>query len=101
MKKKVKDFLFFLNIKFFISAIQITLISSNNNHLIKCKNDILELSRSLSYTIRLSDKTDMIDWSQDTIYQYYNYCLEKYVIPTLDFDTCTLELVGPKDQVIH
>jgi hypothetical protein len=43
----------------------------------------------------------MIDWSQDTINRYYNYCLEKHVIPTLNFDTCTLELVGPKDEVIH
>jgi hypothetical protein len=43
----------------------------------------------------------MIDWSQNTINQYYNYCLKQHVIPTLDFDTYTLELVGPKDAVIH
>jgi hypothetical protein len=75
------------------------LISSNHHHLIKCKNDILELSRSSSYTKQLTDKHDMIDWSQNTINQYYDYCLKQHVIPTLDFDTLTLELVGPKDAV--
>jgi len=43
----------------------------------------------------------MMDWPQKTINQYYTYCLEQHVRPKLDFDTCTLELVGPKDQVIY
>ena len=77
------------------------MISSNDNHLLKCKQAILELSRLSSFTKRLTDKDDMIDWSQNTINQYYNYCLKQHVIPTLDFDTHTLELVGPKDAVNH
>jgi len=43
----------------------------------------------------------MIDWSQNTIQEYYTHCLKHDVIPTLNFDTCTVELVGPKDAVIH
>jgi hypothetical protein len=43
----------------------------------------------------------MIDWSQKTINQYYQYCLKQHVIPTLNFETLTLELVGPKDAVIR
>ncbi len=75
------------------------MISSNNHHLIKCRQDILELSRSSSYTQRLTDKHDMIDWSQSTINQYYIDCLKEHVIPTLDFETLTIELVGPKEAV--
>lgn len=96
LKKKQKK----SNFSLFLIVIKITLISSNNNHLIKCKNDILELSYSLSYRTQLTNKHDMIDWSQNTINQYYNYCLKQYVIPKLDFDTLTLELIGPKDAVI-
>jgi hypothetical protein len=102
MMKKVTSFLLFLKKSSYSSiVIQITLISSNGNHLLKCKQDILELSRLSSSTKRLTNKSDMIDWSQNTINQYYNYCLKQHVIPTLDFDTYTLELVGPKDAVIH
>lgn len=85
----------------FILVIKITLISANSNHLLKCKNDIIELARSSSFKKRLTDKDDMIDWSQTTINQYYVYCLKRHVIPTLDLNTRTLELVGPKDAVIH
>ena len=81
-------------------VIKITLVSSNNNHLIKCKQEILELSRSSSFSTRLTGKHDMIDWSQNTIDHYYNYCLKQHVIPTFDFDRLTIELVGPKDAVI-
>ncbi|CAF3645504.1 unnamed protein product [Rotaria sordida] len=79
--------------------IEITLISSNTNYLTKCKNDILELSHLYLFKTRLTDKHDMIDWSQNTINQYYDYCLKQHVIPTLDFDTLSLELIGPKDAV--
>jgi hypothetical protein len=41
----------------------------------------------------------MIDWSQSTINQYYIDCLKEHVIPTLDFETLTIELVGPKEAV--
>jgi hypothetical protein len=105
----VKSKLFFISFFFlkktpsfhFSSAIQITLISANKDHLDKCKHDILELSRSSSYTTCLTDKHDMIDWSQTTIHQYYTYCLKQHVIPKFDFDKRTLELVGPKDAVIY
>lgn len=80
-------------------VVEITLVSANNNHLDKCKNDILELSRSCMFETLLTDKQDMIDWSQNTINSYYNYCLKRDVIPTLDFDTHTVQLVGLKDAV--
>ncbi|CAF3089011.1 unnamed protein product [Rotaria sp. Silwood2] len=81
--------------------IEITLISSNNNYLTECKRDILELSHLYLFKTRLTDKHDMIDWSQNTINQYYDYCLKQHVIPTLDFHTLTLELIGPKDSVLE
>lgn len=82
------------------SAVQITLISANKDHLVNCKEDILELSRTACITRSLTDKQDMIDWPQSTIHEYYIYCLKQNVIPTLDFDKCTVELVGLKDAVI-
>ena len=90
--KNSQIFLYFL-------VIQITLISANKSHIIKCKNDILELSRSLLHQIQLTNKNDMIDWSQKTTNQYYIFCLKHHVIPALDFENCTVELSGPKDAV--
>jgi hypothetical protein len=68
--------------------------------LIKCKQDILELARSSSTKSHLADKQDMLDWSQNTINTYYEYCLKQRVIPTLDLSNVTLDLVGPKDAVM-
>ncbi|CAF4714682.1 unnamed protein product, partial [Rotaria sp. Silwood1] len=82
-------------------SIEITLFSSNINNLTKCKNDIIELSHFYLFNIQLNNKHDMMDWSQNTINQYYDYCLKQYVIPKLDFDTHTLELIGPKDAVLE
>ncbi len=78
---------------------EITLISSNASYLIKCRHEIFELARSFSVTQRLTDKHDMIDWSQQTINKYYDYCLKHSVVPTFDFDTLSIELVGPKEAV--
>lgn len=76
------------------------MISANANHLIKCQHDILELSRRFLLTRRLNKTNDMIDWSQDTIDEYYKYCLNIHVKPTLDFETLRVELIGPRDPVI-
>lgn len=75
-------------------------MSSNNNHLIKCKNDIIELAQSSLFKKELKDKNYMIDWSQKTITDYYKFCLQHHVIPKLDPNTYTLELIGPRDAVI-
>lgn len=88
------------SIEIFSSAVQITLISANKDHLVKCKQDIMDLSRSASHSSRLTDKQDMIHWPQSTIQNYYTYCLKQHVIPTLNFENCTIELVGPKEAVI-
>jgi hypothetical protein len=101
MKKVNYSLFLFLPSFRFALVIQITLISASKNHLIKCRDDILELARSSTYTKCLTDKHDMIDWSQKTIHQYYIYCLKQHVIPKFDFDKRTLELVGPKDAVIY
>ncbi|CAF4640671.1 unnamed protein product, partial [Rotaria sp. Silwood2] len=79
--------------------IKITLISTNDNHLMKCKQEIIDLARLFSTKSQLVNKHDMLDWSQDTINKYYEYCIKHSVIPTLDFDTVTLELIGTKDSV--
>ncbi|CAF1511634.1 unnamed protein product [Adineta steineri] len=79
--------------------IAITLISSNDHYLQKCKQEILDLAHSASHTTTLTNKDDMVDWSQNTINQYYEYCLKQHVKPTFDFNTLTIELNGPKDAV--
>ncbi|CAF3561359.1 unnamed protein product [Rotaria sp. Silwood1] len=79
--------------------IKITLISSNDNHLMQCKQEIIDLARSLSIKSQLTNKNDMLDWSQNTINKYYEYCIKQNVMPTLDFDNVTIELVGAKDAI--
>jgi hypothetical protein len=41
----------------------------------------------------------MLDWPQDAINKYYDYCLKQQVIPTMDLDKTILELEGSKDGV--
>ncbi|CAF0805827.1 unnamed protein product [Adineta ricciae] len=80
-------------------VVKITLISSTNDHLIRYKQEILNFAREVSITKKLTDKRDMLDWPQKTIYKFYEFCLKQTVIPTLDLDNITLELVGIKDGV--
>ncbi|CAF4001288.1 unnamed protein product [Rotaria magnacalcarata] len=88
-----------LKIPYDEKIIEITLIGSNNAQLDQCKNDILELANACLFKTRLTDKQDMMDWSQNTISTYYDHCLKQHVIPTLNFNTLSIELVGPKDAV--
>ncbi|UJR31949.1 hypothetical protein I4U23_019422 [Adineta vaga] len=78
---------------------EITLISATNDHLVKCKQDILKLAHSSSFTKQITNKNDLLDWSQNTINQFYTYCLKQHVKPTLDLNSLSVELVGPKDAV--
>jgi hypothetical protein len=66
----------------------------------KCRHEITELANTFSTKLQLTNKQDMLDWSQNTIYKYYDYCLKQRVIPTLDLANVSLELVGAKDAVI-
>ncbi|CAF1381804.1 unnamed protein product [Adineta steineri] len=79
--------------------VKIILISTNENHLMKCKQEIIALAQTYSIKSKLTNKQDMLDWSQETIYKYYEFCLKQRVIPTLDLANVTLELVGTKDAV--
>ena len=83
-----------------ILVVEITLTSSNKNHLVKCKNDITELAETASVSIEIKNKNDLNDWPQDTIDKFYSRCLETHVKPTLDLDQLTVRLEGPKDAVI-
>jgi hypothetical protein len=85
---------------FIVSLVtEITLISTSNTHLHNCKRDIVQLAQLASFTKQLTQKSDMLDWSQATINQFYTFCLERDVKPKLDLDALTIELVGPKDAV--
>jgi len=74
------------------------LISTNKNHLNKCKAAISDHATSLVSTADIK-KADMLDWPQKTINDYYNFCLKQYVKPTWNRDTSTLDLIGPKNAV--
>lgn len=78
---------------------KITLTSSDKNELYQCENKIKQLAESCSHKLHLTEKTDMADWSQNTIQKYYEYCLQKRVIPTLDIQNSTIDLIGLKDAV--
>ncbi len=78
---------------------KITLTGSDDNVLIECQNKIKKLARSSSCKVHLTDKTDMADWPQTIIQKYYEYYLQRRVIPTLDIQNSTLDLIGSKDAV--
>ena len=67
--------------------------------MIECQNKIQQLAHACSAKLHFTDKTDVADWPQDAIQKYYNYCLDKRVIPKLDIQNCILDLTGPKDMV--
>jgi len=81
--------------------VKITLTGSDGNVLIECQNKIKTLAQSCSSKLHLTDKIDMADWPQTTIQKYYEYCLQKRVIPTLDIDNAILDLIGLKDAVCY
>ncbi|CAF0989356.1 unnamed protein product [Adineta ricciae] len=82
-------------------TIRIKLTGPTVHDLSQCQNKIKQLAQSYSFKLHLSDKDDVGDWSQDTIRKYYEYCLQKRVIPTLDIQRATLDLVGPRDAVME
>lgn len=82
-------------------VVRIKLTGTNENQLNECQRKIQELAQSSSYKLHLTDKRDVFDWSQDVIQKYYEYCLQKRVIPTLDILNAILDLKGPKDAVSH
>ncbi|CAF3953969.1 unnamed protein product [Rotaria sp. Silwood1] len=69
----------------------------NNDQLIQYQNKIKRLAQSCSSKLHLTEETDMDDWSQETVEKYYDYCLQRRVIPTIDIQNSTLHLIGPKD----
>lgn len=83
----------------FSLVVKLNLISSSNTHLMKCKQDIIDLAQSFSVESEFKDKDDVLHWSQQTIYKFYEFCLKQDVLPTLDLDNVTLKLVGAKDAV--
>ncbi|CAF4421645.1 unnamed protein product [Rotaria sp. Silwood2] len=66
------------------TRVKIKLTSFNNNQLIEYENKIKQLAQSYSFKLHLTDKTDLADWSQENIQKYYDYCLQRRVISTID-----------------
>jgi hypothetical protein len=81
--------------------VKITLTGVNESELNECQNKIKELARSCSYKRHLTDKIDIADWCQNSIDKYYDYCLQRRVIPTLDIQNANVDLIGPKEAVCH
>ncbi|CAF0841059.1 unnamed protein product [Didymodactylos carnosus] len=79
--------------------VKITLISSTEEHIIRCYNSLLELSKKCTLKLKLSNKQDLKDWTQSTVDKYYKYCLDRKIEPILDISNGVLELNGPKDDV--
>ncbi len=79
--------------------VKITLTGPDARALIEYQNKIKTLGQSCSSKVHLTNQIDMADWPQTTIQKYYDYCLQKRVIPTLDMDNTILDLIGPKDAV--
>ncbi|CAF3295032.1 unnamed protein product [Rotaria socialis] len=88
------------SISFDKQIVRIKLTGTNNNQLIEYQNKIKQLAQSSSVNAHLTDKNDMSDWPQDVIQKYYDYCLQRRVIPTLDIENSILDLKGSKDAVL-
>lgn len=82
-----------------VSALELTLISSNQLYLGKCRADIEDLAKCILTSTTLTGKRELLDWSQETIVAYYKYCLTKEVVPKIDMEALTIELQGSKDAV--
>ncbi|CAF3345786.1 unnamed protein product, partial [Rotaria sp. Silwood2] len=77
--------------------VRIKLTGFNNNQLIEYQNKIKQLAQSYSSKLHLADKVDLADWSQENVQKYYDYCLQRRVIPTIDIQNSILDLIGPQD----
>ncbi|CAM4845808.1 unnamed protein product, partial [Rotaria magnacalcarata] len=89
-----------ISISFDKQTVRIKLTGTNNNQLIEYQNKIKQLARSSSFKVHLTDTNDVSDWPQDVIQKYYDYCLQRRVIPTLDIENSILDLKGSKDAVL-
>lgn len=80
-------------------AVKLKLIGANENDLLKGKQDIIALAERFCTQRKMTGKQDMLDWSQQTLYRYYEYCLKLDVLPVLDLANATMELNGPREVV--
>ena len=83
---------------FSLLAVKFTLIGSNDYDLIECRDSIIKVVQSYSKKTSIT-KHELLDWPQTAIDKYYDYCLKQRVIPTIDLESTTLELFGPKEAV--
>ncbi|UJR08142.1 hypothetical protein I4U23_012418 [Adineta vaga] len=97
IKQRIKDIP--TTISFVKQTVKITLTGPKISELNECQNKIKKFAQAYSHKLHLTDKDDVIDWSQDTIQKYYDYCLQRRVIPSLDIQKATLDLCGPKDAI--
>ena len=80
-------------------VIKVTLTGTSQSSLITCKHQIETLARTCSHKAHLTDQTELATWPQTTINKYYEFCLQKRVLPTIDIDRSIIDLIGPKDAV--
>lgn len=79
--------------------LKISLTGPDRTLLTQIQQQIEILARSCSSEVHLTDKIDLIDWSQETIKTFFVFCLQKNVVPTMKIDDGTLDLLGPKEAV--
>lgn len=79
--------------------VRIKLTGTDDRVLRECQNKVVTFAQSCVCKLQLIDQTDLADWSQNDIQKYYEYCLQKRVVPTLDINRSTLDLIGLKDAV--
>lgn len=85
--------------KVLVSAVRIKLTSTDVDVLAEYQKKVKRFAQSCSFKLQLTDQTDLADWPQTTIQAYYDYCLQKRVLPTLDINKLTIDLIGLKDAV--
>jgi hypothetical protein len=83
----------------FILAVKITLTGTNHGALIECQNKIKLFARSCSTKLDVTGSNDIADWPQSSIQKYYEFCLQRRVIPTLDIQNYSVNLVGAEKAV--
>lgn len=77
-----------------------TLNGPNQAEVEKCRQKIQSIVSSWYTKIQLNGHTDLIDWSQQAIRSYYDYCLRLHVLPNMEITSGVLTLEGLKDHVI-
>ncbi|CAF1351161.1 unnamed protein product [Rotaria magnacalcarata] len=78
----------------------VILTTVKGNDLAPCENEInCYIRNKICGSETLKNISNLHNWNQHMINIFYKYCLEKFVLPSLNLTTFELQLVGPPENI--